>query len=98
MSYNKTYEQRDYTAELEQPNLYAVESHEEWIRWQLEQEKNLQLCVTAVSRRPARGPRGPSCSFTPKPPGAVGRVADCRLVQLLQFNLPVLECSRLLAA
>ena len=26
----------------------------------------LQLCVPAVSRRAARGPRGPSCSFTEK--------------------------------
>ena len=34
----------------------------------------------------------------PTPPGAVGGVADRRLVQLLQSNLPVLKFSRLLAA
>ena len=40
MSFNTTYEQRVYAAELEQSNLNAVESHGEWVRWNLEQEQN----------------------------------------------------------
>ena len=39
-TYGQTHEQGVYTADLEQTNLYEFESHEEWIQWQLAQEKS----------------------------------------------------------
>ena len=43
MNFNKAYEQRVYAVGLEQSELNACESHKEWVRRNLEQEKNLMV-------------------------------------------------------
>ena len=58
INFNKTYVQRVYAAAFEPSNLYAVESHDQRICWQLGQETNSLVfgCL---------GPEAPWASFSP---------------------------------
>ena len=84
---DKTYEQRLYAAELKQSKLREVESHEDWVRWNPEQEKNSLVfgcigpgaswasCVAKLSADQAQGSKASQADQAAEVP-AGGHVKD----------------------